>query len=92
MIFRRIYTDQTYWFCVFRSEQTTNYVLYAVLKERDWPEVAIRLTPEEVAMFCDSPADFVSFARNFILSHNSSLFSARKISFRTNEPDLLETA
>jgi hypothetical protein len=92
MIFRRIHTDQTYWFCVFRSDQTADHVLYAALKEKDWPEIAIRLTPEEVAMFCERPGDFVSFARNFILSHDSPLFSPRKISFRTNEPDLLETA
>jgi hypothetical protein len=91
MTFRRIHTDQTFWFCVFRSEQTADHVLYAAPKEKDWPEVAIRLTPEEVEMFRERPADFSSFARNFIVSHESPFFSSRKILFRSNEPDVLET-
>jgi hypothetical protein len=90
MTFRRIHTDQTYWFCVFRSDETGDHVLYAALKEKGWPEVAMRLTAKEVAIFRGHPADFLSFARDFIASHDSPIFSPRKISFRTNEPEVLE--
>lgn len=72
MIFRRIYTDQDVWFCVFRSDATAEHVLYAVLRfEKGWPEVAMRLTADEVAMFRDRQTDFVAFARDFISSHDS---------------------
>jgi hypothetical protein len=92
MTFRRIHTDQTYWFSVFRSDQTGDHVLYAALKEKDSPEIAIRLAAPEVEMFRERPVEFLSFARDFIASHETPLFSSRKISFRTSEPEVLETA
>ena len=90
MIYRRIHTDRKFWFCVYRSDPTGDCVLYAALKEKDWPEVAMRLTADEVEMFRERPADFLAFARDFIDSHDCSIFSPRKIRFRCNGPDILE--
>jgi hypothetical protein len=67
-------------------------VLYAALRQRDWPEIAMRLTAEEVAMFRDRPTDFAAFARDFIASHDSTIYCARKISFRTLDADVIEVA
>ena len=90
MTFRRIHTNQSAWFCVFRSDQTGEHVLYAALREKDWPEVAIRLTAEETLMFRDRPADFLALARQFIASHDAPAFNSRKLSFRSNGPDIIE--
>ena len=89
-MFRRIHTDQDSWFCVFRSDQTGEYVLYAVVREAGVPEIAMRLTADETAMFRDRPTDFVSLARDFIASHDSPILSSRKIPFRSHGPDLIE--
>jgi hypothetical protein len=91
MTFRRIHTDQTSWFCVFRSDETGEHVLYAALREKDIPEVATRLTADETAMFRDRPSDFLAFARDFIASHDSPVYSSRKISFRSRGADVIET-
>lgn len=72
--------DQTWWFSVFHSEQTGDYVLQATLREEGWPNIAIRLTADEVAMFQNRPKDFTAFAKEFIASHDSPLFRPRKIS------------
>jgi hypothetical protein len=90
MIFRRIHTDQESWFCVFRSDETGEHVLYAALREKDFPEVATRLTADETAMFRDRPTDFLVFARAFIASHDSPSFSSRMTSFRSHGADLIE--
>ncbi len=92
MTLRRIHTDQSAWYCVFRSDQTGEHVLYAALREKNWPEIAMRLTADEAAMFRDRPADFAAFARDFITSHDSPIFSARKISFRSLDADAIDVA
>ena len=90
MILRRIHTDPTSWFCVFRSEQTGDHVLQATLREEGWPDIAIRLTADEIAMFQDRPTEFVTFAKEFIASHDSPIFSRRKISIRGSGPGFIE--
>jgi hypothetical protein len=50
----------------------------------------MRLTADETAMFRDRPTDFVSLARDFITSHDSPIFSSRKIPFRSHGTDLIE--
>ncbi len=67
-------------------------MLYAAIREKDLPEVATRLTTEEAAMFRDRPTDFVAFARDFIASHDSTIYSARKIAFRSQGADVIEVA
>jgi len=90
MTFRRIHTDQSAWFCVFRSDQTGEHVLYAALREKDFPEVAMRLTADETTLFRDRPTDFLALARDFIASHDSPVYSSRKITFRSHGVDLIE--
>lgn len=90
MTFRRIHTDRVAGFCVFRTDHTLEYVLYVVLPEKDWPEMAIRLSAGEVAMFLHHPGDFSSFANDFIASHHLPIYSSRKISFRNLTADLIE--
>ena len=90
MTFRRIHTDQTSWFCVFRSDETGEHVLYAAIREAGWPEIAMRLTPDETAMFRDHPTDFLALARDFVASHDSPAYSSRKTSVRSHGADLIE--
>ena len=73
MTFRRIHTDQSAWFCVFRSDQTGEHVLYAALREKDFPEVAMRLTADETALFRDRPTDFWPW-REILSRHTIRLF------------------
>jgi hypothetical protein len=90
MTFRRIHTDQTAWFCIFRSD-AGEHLLYAALRDAGWPEIAMRLTADETAMFRDCPANFLVLARDFIASHDSAVYSSRKISFRSHGADVIET-
>jgi hypothetical protein len=89
MIYRRIHTDQTAWFCVFRSD-AGEHVLYAALREAGLPEIAMRLTDGETATFRDHPADFAALARDFTSTHDSPLYSPRKVAFRSHGADLIE--
>ena len=90
MILRRIHIDQTHWFSVFHSDQTGDYVLQATLREEGWPDIAIRLSADEIAMFRDRPTDFVRFAKEFIESHDSPIFRPRKISVRSSGHGCIE--
>jgi len=90
VILRRIDLDQTWWFSVFRSEQTGDHVLQATLREEGWPNIAIRLTADELAMFQNRPTDFTTFAKEFIASHDSPIFSPRKISIRSSGQGFIE--
>ena len=90
MTFQRIHTDQTAWFCVFRAD-TGEHALYAALREAGWPEIAMRLSAEETVMFQKRPADFLAFARDFIASHDSPVYSSRKIFFRSHGAEVIET-
>ena len=91
MLLRRIHIDQTHWFSVFHSEQTGDYVLQATLREEGWPNIAIRLTADEIAMFRDRQTDFIRFAKEFIASHDSPVFRPRKISVHSTGRGLIET-
>ncbi|HXR04658.1 MAG TPA: hypothetical protein VN836_08120 [Verrucomicrobiae bacterium] len=82
--------EQKYWFSVFRSEPTGDHVLQATLREEGWPNIAIRLTADEIAMFQNRPTDFTTFAKEFIASHDSPIFSPRKISIRSSGPGFIE--
>jgi hypothetical protein len=90
MIFRRIHTDQSAWYCVFRSDETGEHVLYAALREPGWPEAAIRLTSEEIQMFLYHPEEFGRFARAFIATHDMPTFEPRKLVFRSRDADHIE--
>ena len=92
MTFRRIHTDQSAWYCVFRSDETGEHVLYAALREPGWPEAAIRLTCEETQMFLDDPAEFGRFARSFIATHDLPAFELRKLVFRSRDADHIDVA
>lgn len=65
-------------------------MLQATLREEGWPDIAMRLTADEIAMFQDRPTDFVTFAKEFIASHDSAIFRPRKISIRSSGPGFIE--
>jgi len=91
MTFQRIYTDSTWWFSVFRSEQTGDYVLLATVPGVGCYDIAMRLTSDEVSLFHDRPSEFVGLAKDFVASREMPIFQARRISFRVHGPDVLET-
>jgi hypothetical protein len=90
MTFRRIHTDSDWWFCVFRSDETGEHVLLATVPGVGCYDIAMRLADDEVAMFRDCPADFVTLARDFVASRDMPVFKPRRISFRQSGADLLE--
>lgn len=90
MTLRCIHTDPEWWFCVFRSDETGEHVLLATVPGVGCYDIAMRLADDEVAMFRDCPTDFVTLARDFVVSRDMPVFKPRRISFRQSCADLLE--
>ena len=77
-------------FCVFHSDQADDYLLVATVPGVGCYDIAMRLTPDEVAMFQASPPDFVTLARDFVASRDLPIFKTRRIPICRNGVDLLE--
>ena len=90
MTFRLIYTDSKWWFCVFKAEQSADYVLLATVPGIGCFDIAMKLTFDEVTLFQKSPDDFVTFAKDFVASRDMPIFKPRQIAFQW-KGDISET-
>lgn len=91
MTFERIHTDAKWWFCVYLCRQTGDHLLVATVPAVGCYDIAMRLEADEVTMFTNRPDDFVTLARDFVASRDMPAFKDRRLSFRSQGPDLIET-
>jgi hypothetical protein len=91
MKFKRVHTDSNWWFSVFAAMTGHDHLLVATVPGIGCYDIAMRLSADEVALFSDRPEDFITLARDFVASRDMPIFKDRKISFRSQGPDLIET-
>jgi hypothetical protein len=90
MIFKRIHADTDSWFSVFRDETGLDYVLVVSVPLDRLHEVAMRMSPDEVAMFRDRPSDFIVLAREFVTLRDYLPWRDRKLPFLKRGSDVID--
>jgi hypothetical protein len=90
MIFKRIHADTDWWFSVFRDEKGLGYVLVVSVPRDRLQEVAMRLSPDEVAMFRDRPNDFIVLAHQFVTLRDYLPWRERRIPFLKRGSDVID--
>ena len=89
-IYRRVYKNDDWWFLVFKAEDSDEHILLATVPGAGCWDIAMKLSPQEVAMFRERLNDFVSLAKDFVDRRESSAFKPRRLNKFRWHGDTLE--